>query len=64
MDKEKREPEKPKSKAKAAHGKSRIPAVLRKTSVQNLLILAGFSLVVSLLLTPSFVVETPVLSTG
>ncbi len=64
MDKEKREPEKPKNKAKAAHGKSRIPAALRQTTVQKLLILAGFSLAVSLLLTPSFVMETPFYQLG
>ncbi len=64
MDKEKREPEKPKNKAKAVHGKSHIPAALRKTTVQNLLILAGFSLVVSLLLTPSFIMETPFYQLG
>ena len=65
MDKEKRQPEKPKNKAKkTAHGKHLIPEVLRKASVQKLLILAGFSLVVSLLLTPSFVIETPFYQLG
>jgi cyclic-di-AMP phosphodiesterase PgpH len=64
MDKEKREPEKPKNKAKAAHGKHFVPGVLRKASVQKLLMLAGISLVVSLLLTPSFVLETPVYQLG
>jgi len=41
-----------------------MPEFLRKTSVQKVLILAGFSLVVSLLLTPSFVGETPFYQLG
>ena len=64
MDKEKREPDKPKNKAKAAQGKNFIPGVLRKASVQKLLILTGFSLIVSLLITPSFLVETPFYQLG
>ena len=64
MDKEKREPEKPKSRAKVAPAKNFVPGVLRKTAVQKVLILAGFSLVVSLLIAPSFVVETPFYQLG
>ncbi len=64
MDKEKREPDKPKNKAKAAQGKNFIPGALRKASVQKLLILTGFSLIVSLLITPSFLVETPFYQLG
>jgi putative nucleotidyltransferase with HDIG domain len=64
MDKEKREPEKPKNRAKTGYGKHLIPGVLRKTAVQKPLILAGFSLIVSLLLAPSFVVETPFYQLG
>jgi cyclic-di-AMP phosphodiesterase PgpH len=64
MDKEKREPEKPKNKAKAGRGKYHVPGVLRKTSVQKLLILTTCSLLVTILLTPSFVVETPFYQLG
>ena len=64
MDKEKREPEKPKSRTKAAHGKTLVPEVLRRTSVQRALMLAGCTLLVSLLLTPSFVVEAPFYQLG
>ena len=64
MDKEKREPEKPKNKVKASHGRNFIPEALRRVSVQKALMLAGFSLLVSLLLTPSFVFETPFYQLG
>ncbi len=64
MDKEKREPEKPKTKARAAQGKRFIPEVLRRSKVQKLLMLAGFSLVVSLLLAPSLVTQTPLYQLG
>lgn len=64
MDKEKREPEKPKSRAKALHGRKFVPEALRRVSVQKALMLAGFSLLVSLLLTPSFVFEAPFYQLG
>jgi putative nucleotidyltransferase with HDIG domain len=59
MDKEKREQEKQKAKAKPARTRPPVPQVLRKPSLQRFLMLAGFSLIVSLLLTPSFLVEAP-----
>ena len=64
MDKEKREPEKPKSRTKAAHGKTLVPDLLRRTSVQRALMLAGLTVMVSLLITPSFVVEAPFYQLG
>ena len=64
MDKEKREPEKPKNRAKALPGRKFIPEALRRVLVQKILMLAGFSLLVSLLLTPSFVFETPFYQLG
>jgi putative nucleotidyltransferase with HDIG domain len=64
MEREKREPEKSKNKGKTARFKNLMPAVLLKTSVQKVLMLAGFSLLVSFLLTPSFVVETPFYQLG
>ena len=64
MDKEKREPEKPKNKTKAAQGRIFVPTVLRRPAIQKVLMLAGFTLLVSLLLTPSFVVEAPFYQLG
>ncbi len=64
MEREKREPEKSRNKAKASRLKDLMPAVLLKTGVQKVLLLTGFSLLVSFLLTPSFVVETPFYQPG
>ncbi len=64
MEKEKREPEKPKSRSKTAQGKTFVPEVLRRSSVQRVLMLAGCTLLVSLLLTPSFVLESPFYQLG
>jgi cyclic-di-AMP phosphodiesterase PgpH len=64
MEREKREPEKPKIKAKVARTRDLMPAILLKARVQKALMLAMLSLVVSFLLTPSFVVETPFYQLG
>ena len=64
MEREKRESERPRNKAKASRVKDRLPAVLLRTKVQKVLILAGLSLIVSSLLTPSFVTETPYYQLG
>lgn len=61
MEKEKKEPEKPKTKAKAGcHGTSKLcPCFLKDPHNQRVLILAGLSLVIAFLLTPSFTVYRP-----
>ncbi len=64
MDKEKREPERSKGRTRAAQGKLVVPEVLRRSSVQRVLMLAWFALLVALLLTPSFIVEAPFYQLG
>jgi len=64
MDKEKREPERPKGRARATRGKLVVPELLRRPSVQKVLMLVWFTLLVALLLTPSFIVEAPFYQLG
>ncbi|MDY0041073.1 MAG: HDIG domain-containing protein [Desulforhabdus sp.] len=59
MEKERREGERARNKLKGLFGKKLFPVVLRETPTHKGILLAGFSLVIALLLTPSFTVNHP-----
>jgi putative nucleotidyltransferase with HDIG domain len=65
MEKEKKEPEKHKTKAKApCHSTKFCPCFLKDPHNQRILILVGLSMVISFLLTPSFTVFRPSFQLG
>lgn len=64
MNKEKREPEKQKSKGRIASKRWAAPKILREPRIQKCLLLAGFSLIVAGVLTSTFVVDAPFYQLG
>ncbi len=59
MDKEKKEPEKPKNRSRSTQSRKELPYYLGDASFQKGLLLIGLSLSVAFLLTPSFTFNNP-----
>lgn len=64
MSREKRDTDKSKSKPRGLFRRKIFPIALRETSFQKGILLAGLSLIIALLLTPSFTVNNPVYKLG
>lgn len=59
MEKERRESERTRNRLKGFFGRQLFPIALRETSFQKAMLLTGLSLVIALLITPSFTVNHP-----